>query len=216
MLLPLSMDEAIPKSKSVLASAKQRAKNESQRLKIKLQEAILLAQESQINQSKNLLVSIEQSRFQGMAKLASINLSLLNKQTIVPDFSGTKLNPQNEVIDGINLNLLPKINFDELLELSTDPFNPKTLKIKRFKQSILLVFNNSNQSIALHFTTKPNAISLKKGTSFQQINKSYSNQNLKVLTYDNGGAFMHYPNSRIVFLLDQSNRLMEWAIYAFY
>ncbi len=214
--IALSLEEAISKSKSKLVSAKQSAKNENQLLSVKLLEAILLAQAGQINQSKELLTSIEQSRFQEVAKLASFNLSILNEQIVEPNFLGTKLNRQSEVINGINLGTIPQINFDSEVALSKDPFNPKTLKIKRFNQSTLLLFTNSNQSLALHLTTKTNTKDIGIGAAAQQIDKNYAGQNLKILTHDNGGSFRHYPNSSIVFLLNQSNRLMEWANYAIY
>ena len=119
-------------------------------------------------------------------------------------------------MDKIDLTNKPMVEYNQTIELSDDPFSPKTLSIKTLNNSTLALLETYDKSIIVHHSQKLPNNGIRPGMSIKKIQTMYQAENSRILPHNKDGFFLEFPNLGLIFLIDASEQLQEWAIFAEY
>lgn len=212
LAIAFSLKEDFLEAQTLLERAKTMAKNKLEKQQCQLLEAILLAEQKDLEKAKALFSSLSNSSNTSITWLSTSNLAVLNNQSVSINKSTSF--DITEKIDGIDMNFLPRIEqADKVFELSEDVFSPRKLKIKYLDHSTLVMIELPNRKLVIQriFDAAPSFVTLNKPV--KALKKWFPKENPQLIQLTNYSKLVFLSKSKLILQLDSKHSLQQWAIW---
>ncbi|MEM1327936.1 MAG: hypothetical protein AAGI23_18400 [Bacteroidota bacterium] len=187
-----------------------------QQTQVQLIQAIILAKKGATARAQSVLASIgNQKTNPALQQIAIHNLAVLKKESIAPR-KRSAFYSNDEQIDGLDLMYQNELDFQDIT--LQHPFHQaaELIQIHPNAQSDLVHFVTNDKTIALLFTNRKlskTKANVGVGSTLSTIQQQY--QNGKILAHSRG-SYLLFPQQKLFFDLDASERVRAWGIYEVY